>query len=82
MPGTCPASSPLLPQMRDERCAAAGFAAFITKPFRLEDVERVLALVAADGPHAPAATTAGPADAAPGRLNRTSAGALDAGAGI
>lgn len=32
-------------QMQDEKCAAAGFAAFITKPFRLEDVERVLALV-------------------------------------
>lgn len=32
-------------QMQDPKCAAAGFAAFICKPFRVEDVERVLRLV-------------------------------------
>lgn len=32
-------------QMQDEKCKAAGFAAFICKPFRVEDVERVLAMV-------------------------------------
>lgn len=32
-------------QMQDTKCAAAGFSAFICKPFRVEDVQRVLRLV-------------------------------------
>jgi CheY-like chemotaxis protein len=32
-------------QMQDSKCAAAGFSAFICKPFRVEDVQRVLRLV-------------------------------------
>lgn len=43
-----PAASPLprpAAQMQDTKCAAAGFSAFICKPFRVEDVQRVLRLV-------------------------------------
>lgn len=39
-PPSCPAV-----QMQDTKCAAAGFSAFICKPFRVEDVQRVLRLV-------------------------------------
>lgn len=42
------------PQMKDEKCVAAGFSAFICKPFRVEDVERVLALVRPRAGAAPA----------------------------
>lgn len=56
-PPALPALSPNL-QVLHDKCFAAGIQEFICKPFRVEDVQRVLALVAPRLLHPPGSSPA------------------------